>query len=177
MGQITDDSAAAYRDYNTEGVPGSGAYEPEKSVIRPLFALIDSLVAAAGGMAKATVAQVRAAVADVIITADHLETASALVALTDAATIAVDWDSFINGTVTLGDNRTLGNPTNGQPGTWRTIIFTQDGTGSRTLALDTQYATPGGTLTLTTTAGAVDVLSIFCRTATSFYVFPAKDLS
>lgn len=103
--------------------------------------------------------------------------ASEFVALVDGATINLDWDSGINFSVTLGGDRSLGNPTNGDPGTWRTLIVTQDGTGGRLLSLGAQYKTPGGSLTLSTGAGAVDVLSILCVTSTLFYVFPALDIA
>jgi hypothetical protein len=86
------------------------------------------------GVGYASDANVRAAASGVVLQTSQLESAAAPVALTDASTIAVDWDTGINFTVTLGDNRTLGNPTNGQPGTWRRVQVTQDGTGSRTLA-------------------------------------------
>lgn len=42
MGTITDTAAEAFRDYVTTGVPASGAYEPEKSDIRALFASIEA---------------------------------------------------------------------------------------------------------------------------------------
>jgi hypothetical protein len=127
---------------------------------------------------KATIADVRsAASSDKHISPDLLETASAFVALTDGANISFDWDVGINRSVTLGGNRTLDNPTNGQPGTWRTVIVTQDGTGDRTLAFGTNYEFPGGAApTLTTAAAAVDVLSILCVTASLFYVFTAQDM-
>lgn len=126
---------------------------------------------------KATDAEVRSAASNQVLTADLIESASALVTLTDASTIALDWDAGINRALTITDNRTLGNPTNGQPGTWRTIIITQDGTGSRTLAYDTQYKFPGGTEpVLTTAAASVDVLNILCVTSSNFYVFFANDM-
>lgn len=128
-------------------------------------------------MDEATDAQVRAATADKVLTAELIESASAPVALTDAATIALDWDSGINFTVTLGSNRTLGNPTNEQVGTWRRVQVTQDGTGSRTLALDTEYVTVGdAALTLTTAASSVDVLMIYCRSATVFEVYASLNV-
>jgi hypothetical protein len=106
------------------------------------------------------------------IMAEDMETAAAAVALTDAATVAVDWDTGINFTVTLGGNRTLGNPTNGQPGTWRRLQITQDGTGSRTLAYGNQYVFSGGSEPVLSTAiGAIDVLYIYCRTASIFEVY------
>ncbi len=81
--------------------------------------------------------------------------------LTDAATIAVDASNAIAFTVTLGGNRTLGNPT-GSPvdGQLMEVIAIQDATGSRTLAYDTQYAFGSDVTspTLSTTASKVDKL-------------------
>ena len=90
------------------------------------------------------------------------------VALTDAATIAVDASLSNVFTVTLGGNRTLGQPTNPTDGQSITIFITQDGTGSRTLAYHADWLFAGGTdPTLTTTAAAVDVLSAVYNGATT----------
>jgi len=82
------------------------------------------------------------------------------VALTDAALIVTDLSLGSNFSVTLGGNRTLSNPIGtayvGATYRWR---ITQDGTGSRTLAYGTQFKFPGGAPTLTTTAGATDVIT------------------
>lgn len=82
--------------------------------------------------------------------------------LTDAATIAVDASLGNVFTVTLGGNRTLGNPSN--PTNGQRILFRirQDGTGSRTLTLDTKYrlGTTITSTTLTTTAGKTDYLGV-----------------
>jgi hypothetical protein len=59
--------------------------------------------------------------------------------LTDAATIAVDALLGSLMRVTLGGNRTLGNPTNPQDGQMIMFEIKQDGTGSRTLALASKY--------------------------------------
>lgn len=89
-------------------------------------------------------------------------------ALTDAATIAVDASLSNVFTVTLGGNRTLGQPTNPQDGQAITIFITQDGTGSRTLAYHADWLFPGGVdPTLSTTAAAVDVLSAIYNGATT----------
>jgi len=81
-------------------------------------------------------------------------------ALTDAATIAVDASLGNYFTVTLGGNRTLGNPSNAIEGMYIVIDVIQDGTGSRTLAYGSAYkfGTSYGSPTLTTTAGATDRL-------------------
>lgn len=126
-----------------------------------------------GVFEKATDAEYRSAVANKAVTTDLIESASATVTLTDAGTIAVDWDTFINAVVTLAGNRSLGNPTNGQPGTWRTILVQQDAVGGRTLSYGGQYVKPGGTaITVTATANAVSRLSIYCRSATVFELYP-----
>ena len=89
------------------------------------------------------------------------------VALTDAATVAVDLSLANYYTLTLGGSRTLGAPTNQVAGQSGVIVITQDGTGSRTLAYNSVYKFPGGTApTLTTTANAVDVLVYYVESAT-----------
>jgi len=89
-------------------------------------------------------------------------------ALTDAATIAVNMSVANNFSVTLGGNRTLGNPTNLTAGQSGVIFITQDGTGSRTLAYSSYWDFPSQTApTLTTTANAVDVLVYTVRSSTS----------
>lgn len=42
MGIITTTAQQVFRDYNTDGVPGSGAHHPSKSEIRTLFGLVDT---------------------------------------------------------------------------------------------------------------------------------------
>ena len=84
----------------------------------------------------------------------------AQVTLTDAATIAVDASLSNVFTVTLGGNRTLGNPTNLISGGTYIIHINQDGTPPRTLAYDTLYKFPGGvTPVLSITANAKDTLT------------------
>jgi hypothetical protein len=97
----------------------------------------------------------------------------ASVALTDATTIATDASLGNYFRVTLGGNRTLGNPTNmvdGQKCIWELI---QDGTGSRTITLGSAFAlgTDISAVTLTTTASKRDFLgAIYNSTATKWYV-------
>jgi hypothetical protein len=104
----------------------------------------------------------------------------AVVALTDAATIAVDLSLGNNFSVTLAGNRTLGDPTNVTAGQSGVIVVTQDGTGSRTLAYGgTKYKFAGGTApTLTAGAGgAVDVLAYYCESATRITVTSLLNVS
>lgn len=91
----------------------------------------------------------------------------AVVALTDASSIATDMALGNNFSVTLGGNRTLANPTNLTAGQHGSIVITQDGTGSRTLAYGSYWKFPNGTApTLTTTASAVDVLAYYVESST-----------
>ena len=91
----------------------------------------------------------------------------AVVALTDASSIATDMALGNNFSVTLGGNRTLANPTNLTAGQAGIIVITQDGTGSRTLAYGSYFKFPAGTApTLTTTASAVDVLAYYVESST-----------
>lgn len=90
-------------------------------------------------------------------------------ALTDGATIAWDVSGGALGTVTLGGNRTLANPTNLQAGASYAIKVTQDGAGNRTLAYGSAYKWAGGVApVLSTAAGAVDVLT-FISDGTNLY--------
>ena len=101
-----------------------------------------------------------------------------VVALTDAATIAVDLSLGNNFSVTLAGNRTLGAPTNQTAGQSGVIVVTQDGTGSRTLAYNSVYKFAGGTApTLTTTASAVDVLAYYVESASRITVTSLLNVS
>lgn len=106
----------------------------------------------------ATAAEFRAKTASNLLDTNVWD-AAAEVSLTDAATITVDLSTFLNATVTLGGNRTLGQPTNAKVGQSGVIRIVQDGTGSRTLAYHADWEFAGGTApTLSTTAGANDLL-------------------
>lgn len=94
--------------------------------------------------------------------------AATVTTLTDAATIAVDMSTSCNFTVTLGGNRTLGNPTGMVTGQTGSIFIVQDGAGGRTLAYSSNWDFPNGTApTLSTAAGAVDRLDYIVRSSTA----------
>jgi len=94
--------------------------------------------------------------------------AATVTTLTDAATIAVDMSTSCNFTVTLGGNRTLGNPTGMVTGQTGSIFIVQDGTGGRTLAYSSNWEfSSGAAPTLTTTANAVDRLDYIVRSSTA----------
>jgi hypothetical protein len=81
-----------------------------------------------------------------------------LATLTDGATINWNLNTQQVATVTLAGNRTLAAPTNIQAGGTYILIVRQDGTGNRTLTLNSAYKfslTP----VLSTAANAVDIFS------------------
>ncbi len=78
--------------------------------------------------------------------------------LTDAPTIAVDWNNGAMQTVVLGGNRKF-SFTGGQPGRTYLLSITQDAHGSRTVTWPADVRWPGGTPpTLTTTANKTDYI-------------------
>ena len=94
------------------------------------------------------------------LTSDAVWDAADLVALNDSGgNIAVDLSTGLNFSMTMDGDYTLSNPTNAKPGQSGFIVFTQDGTGTQTLAYGSNWKFAGGTdPVLTTTASAVDVL-------------------
>jgi hypothetical protein len=143
-------------------------------------ALVETARSPLGSIAsfpEATTAQYLANTAGKALSTDKVWAAADLVALTDAATIAADLSTIINGSVTLGGNRTLGNPSNTKNGQTGFIKFTQDGTGSRTLAYGSNWKFAGGTAPiLTTAAGAVDLLFYQVISATFIYATLIRDV-
>jgi hypothetical protein len=90
-------------------------------------------------------------------------TATTGIAATETATLSadktIDFSSYQNFVYTLGANITLSNPTTEAVGQSGFIVFIQDGTGSRTVSLGTDYETAGGAgLTLSSTASTTDVV-------------------
>lgn len=80
--------------------------------------------------------------------------------LVDGATINTDASLSNSFNVTLAGNRTLANPTNLVAGQVLVYTIRQDATGNRTLAYGTLFKKPAGqTLTLSTAANAVDVIT------------------
>lgn len=108
---------------------------------------------------KATEADVRAAASNKVVTADLIESASQLVTLTDASTVGIDWDAFIVGDLTVTANRTIGNPTNVQPGVSRSFFVFGDDATERSLSWEANYADPLPEQTVTSTSGLLITLT------------------
>ena len=78
---------------------------------------------------------------------------------TNTGSVTLDFAANQNFVLTLTGNVTLANPSTEQVGQSGFITFIQDGTGSRIVALGTDYETAGGAgLTLTSTASATDIV-------------------
>ena len=76
-----------------------------------------------------------------------------------AGTYTPNMSSFQNFVWTISGNITLGNITTEKVGQVGFFVFVQDGTGSRTLSLGSEYKTAGAAgITLSTTANAVDIV-------------------
>ncbi len=118
--------------------------------------------------ALATSANFLANAASTILTANGVWSSAAEVAVTYAATVTLDFSTGYNfGPLTLTGNVTLANPTNIKAGQSGHIRIVQDGTGGRTWTLGSYFKTAGGSpATLTTTAGATDVMYYKALTAT-----------
>lgn len=121
----------------------------------------------------ASAANYRANTANKLLDPNAVWNAAAIVALTDAATIAIDMDTGFNFSVTLGGNRTLGNPTNPKVGQSGAIVVTIDGTPGRTLAPGTNWECIGGcaaTLGISTAAGAKNIIYYWVQSSTSIII-------
>ena len=73
--------------------------------------------------------------------------------------VTLDFNAYQNFVLTFTGNVTLDNPTTESTGQSGFIVIIQDGTGSRTLSLGTDYETAGSAgITLSTTASARDII-------------------
>ena len=101
----------------------------------------------------------------------------AVVALTDASSIATNLALSNNFSVTLAGSRTLANPTNTVAGQSGSIFITQDGTGSRTLAYGSNFKFAGGTApVLSTAANSVDRLDYVVKASTQIHAVVSLDV-
>ena len=165
--------------FNGKGVDGTGDVTgPAGGVVNNEFALFNGTggkTVKGSALLAANDANVRAATANRVLLASHIETASAAVALADAATVAIDWDTFINATLTITANRIMGNPTNGQPGTWRSVLVQSNSGTDRTITFASQYLGDVPTITDCNSGTWYD-LYIKCISPTHFNVSSKRAL-
>jgi hypothetical protein len=108
-----------------------------------------------------------------VTVAGQLNGGTIILAETDTDTsntgsVTIDFSAHQNFVLTLTGNVTLANPSTESVGQAGVFVFIQDGTGSRTLSLGTDYETVGGAgITLSTAANAVDVVPYFVKASGS----------
>ena len=87
----------------------------------------------------------------------------------------LDFQTYQNFVLTFTGNVTLANPSTEAVGQSGFITIIQDGTGSRTLAIGTDYETAGGSgLTISTAAAAVDVIPYVVKASGSIQLGAAQ---
>ena len=112
-------------------------------------------------------------VAKIATSATGATVTGTLVATTSTAgsqsgSTTLDFGANQNFVLTLTGNITLANPTTEQVGQSGVLVFVQDGTGSRTLSLSSDFESAGGSgITLSTAANAVDIIPYFVKAANS----------
>ena len=106
-------------------------------------------------------------------TATGIQVTGTALATTDTDTsntgdVTLDFQTNQNFVLTFTGNVTLVNPSTEQVGQSGIIVCIQDGTGSRTLSLGTDYETAGAAgITLSTAADAVDIIPYFVQSASN----------
>ena len=87
----------------------------------------------------------------------------------------LDFDAYQNFVLTFTGNVTLANPSTESVGQSGIIVIIQDGTGSRTIAIGTDYEWPASTATtISTSANAVDIIPYFIKAANSIQLGAAQ---
>ena len=96
---------------------------------------------------------------------------STLVDTSNSGSVTLNFNNHTNFVLTFTGNVTLANPTTENVGQAGVIVCIQDGTGSRTLTLGTDYESAGGSgITLSTGANSVDVVPYFVKATNSIQI-------
>ena len=142
---------------------------------RKIFKGAVGVAAAGAGGAVLTAVTASPASAAPATTVESGAVAPAVVALTDAATIAVDASAGNDFRVTIGGNRTVGTPSNPADGQKITIQVTQGTGGPYTLSFASGYEFSAGLPqpTLSTTAGDTDLLCFIYNSSKSAWLLAA----
>ena len=121
-----------------------------------------------GGTGAATLAGANIVASNANTTFTKALRGSTQTAGSQTGSVTLDFDTYQNFVLTATGNVTLANPSTESVGQSGIIVFIQDGTGSRTLSLGTDYETAGGAgLTISTAANAVDVIPYFVKASGS----------
>jgi hypothetical protein len=172
---VTSTTQFTYTATSNAAVTGSPVYILNPGLKKITWANFQTQVVASAG----TAGQYQANTPATLLSNNQVWSAATQVTLTDAATIAVDMATFLNATVTLGGNRTLGNPSNTKVGQTGYIRIVQPGSGGPyTLAYASNWEFGGGVApVLTTTANAVDILFYQVLSATSILGSMVRNVS
>jgi hypothetical protein len=120
-----------------------------------------------------------ASISDVVVSTVQVKANSfgTRLSLTDAASISVALNTSDKFIITLGGNRTLAAPTGLQPTQAGSILVVQDGTGSRTLSLNSVWKFPAGTApTFSTSINSVDRIDYEVYTSTAIHTVVTLDM-
>ena len=127
-----------------------------------------TLPIAGGGTGATTLAGANIVASNANTTFTKALRGSTLTAGSQTGSVTLDFDTYQHFVLTATGNVTLANPSTESVGQSGIIVFIQDGTGSRTLSLGTDYETAGGAgLTISTAANAVDVIPYFVKASSS----------
>lgn len=118
---------------------------------------------------KAAAADVYAAVAGKFLTTDLIELASAYVTLATSSTPSVNWDDGINREFVASADSQFQTPSNGQPGTYRTVLVKGNDATPRTISFASGFMGTIPGITDVTSTKWYD-LTIKCITTTHFTV-------
>jgi len=148
-------------DYNTTtantigGLAALSASDIVEIIVYDVFSIADSLTS--GGTINGGLTVSGTAALNEVTFNKAVQGSTQTASVTGATTL--DFDTYQNFILTLTGNTTLSNPTTEAVGQSGFIICIQDGTGSRTLSLGTDYETAGAAgITLSTAASTTDMI-------------------
>jgi len=138
---------------------------------------ISSGTLAFGRLDIATDANIWANTASKVVSAASLNASAALVTVASSTSITIDMGTGINFALSLAHNTTLNAPTGTVGGRSGCMLITQTG-GSNTMAFNTVWKFPGGVdPTLSTAAGAVDMLCWIPSAGGNYYATIVLNMS
>jgi hypothetical protein len=150
---------------------GSGAFQAASALLTSIAALgSDGFIVKSGATALAygvaSASDIRSNTADKGLDTDGVWSANAEVTITYGASLALDFNTFINGVITLTGALSLTAPTNTKSGQMGCIRMIQGGAGSYALTVASNYkGSNGSDPTLSTAVGAVDYLFYYVPVA------------
>ena len=148
---------------------------PAFDIEQRLAPIVDrlALLAAPSNWPEASATEARAAAASRLISAAALWAMYAPVALTDAATVAIDLSAGVNFSLVLGGNRVLAAPTNLKPGQRGFIRVSMDAAG-RTLSYNASWKFLDGATAPSLNDNGITLLEYTVSAAGEFFIGGGK---